>query len=128
MEAVTPSSDAAGLLRDANVTPGNVSSFLKDFEWDDIFFKGENADAVTAQLREFFPGERPSTIANFSDLIMNGCGGLSIRTNKKTEVANLRPDRNKRTLEHYRGMTKGKQGYVSNVLLFSCGIASSITA
>jgi len=72
METVARSSDIACLLRDANVAPGNVSSLLKELDWDQIFSKGESADDITTQLRVLFPGEQPSTLALFSALIMKG--------------------------------------------------------
>jgi len=128
MQTVGYSSEAARLLRDASVTPGNVSSLLKDFYWDQIFSKGDNTDAITTSLQELWPEERPSTIAFFADMIMNSCGSLSTSTNKKTELETVRPYKNEHTLEHYRRVaTDKKNEYVSNVLRYSCEIASSQT-
>ena len=131
MKRVTYSSDAACLLRGANFKPSNVATALKDFDWDQIFSEAENTDAITRRLQELCPEEPRHTIEFFADVIMNGCGSLSVTstsTNKKTEVEKLRPYKNERTLEHYRRVaTDKKNEYVSNVLRCSSEIASSQT-
>ena len=126
MKTVAASSDAASLLSGGNFAPSNVSSLLKDFQWDEIFSEGENADAITRRLQELCPAEPLNTIEFYCSVIMNGCGIFSTSANKKTEVEKLRPYKTEHTLEHYRRVaTDNKQEYVSNVLRCSCEIASS---